>query len=654
MADFKLHKQSEPPFGDYEEVDLFELGVADPKVDISYTHATRCEFTCQIAEHLFPLAYTDFIVVWDDDGDDIAGVPQSFDNPLFEGYPEEITPVDGDCVRVVAYDPTYRATRHVSVMNAPYQLNPADDELFPVDGDAAYPRAVFNVNNDNDDDYAYSILQDAPVGQIIAQVLNDCRRPLYHLNACPGDGTPDGGGVLAWTIPDLGENPGGGWVSDLSFIPQEKVVSTSESPRSFIERFLAQYIPTVKFIWEPGTRLWRFHKMPDITPIDVTVNDFANPTGKVLSIDVTRSSEGRYGAIKFYGPEAVEWREATYVVGGATAQLTTIGAYAFGTSPNVGTCYWKFQITDPTFTRMARKGPYPVYVADGYGMWANASGTFVQQLITTYRQSWVPTLQARYASTEGGDAQWRTINGVIFDFRDGIVTVGDACIYRYRPSGAASKIETPVEFKIVYPAFADPLIVRYPATGYEGTAYAVGGLEIEQKEYDDALAVGYSYGLPVTTVTRLERFNKLAEHLHRQRKDLIYAGGMMLEGLRYEFARLGTRVNFLAKADDGSDITTGWENVGAWVTDVSYDLENQTTSIQFSSDQLEIMGLDPELIKMQLKIRAAEFRQDMRLSTFFTYKRMFSPLSHTPFLQQMWGASVEIMSGWFDEYGEQQ
>ena len=83
---------------------------------------------------------------------------------------------------------------------------------------------------------------------------------------------------------------------------------------------------------------------------------------------------------------------------------------------------------------------------------------------------------------------------------------------------------------------------------------------------------------------------------------------MTLEGLDYTFARLDRRVNIAGVDGDGHPLPTGWESMAAIVTDVEYDFESQTSIIQFSSDQSELLGFDPERLKQQLRVGAGEIR----------------------------------------------
>lgn len=639
-------------FGGYADYDVTANGVHKAKLAVGYSHASRFEFSITAANHTLALSYDDFIRVYDPDGYiDGTSEPQDDENPLFEGFVEEIQPGETNEVRIVCYDPTYRSVRKVPLMNAPWDLDSNDE---PIAADYAYPRVVFNVTQDNDDDYAFSIGQNLTIGGMIQQVLTDGYLPLYHINAAPGDGTAAGNGQ-AFLTDDLGEDTSGSsdWIGGLDFEPQEKVVAHSESLRSFVDRLLSQYDPATKLVWQPGERLWRFIRVKESPAVTVTCNARNQWHGMVNTLEINRSIEGRYGAVKFVGPEGVEWRTAEW--GDSSGDtLEPVNLVSVGSIPHVGDCYREWQITDPDFTKIANKGPYAIYVPGPIGLWRNASGSVVTEFAgAAYVQSWSPSLQVRFANSDAGSDAWKSVGNIRWDNRTGRIWCGDGCVYRWNPGNPTNYFEEPNGFRFIYPALTEPLISRTPASGYEGTAYTVGGLEAEKVEYDEALAVGYDYGLPVTTVTRLAKFAKLGQQILSQSKDIIYTGGVTFEGVQYEFARLNRRVNIAAQDDNGGTLTTGWESVGAIVTDCEIDFEDQTTTIQFSSDQMETTGQDPDKLRERLKIRPAQQYFFFNTSASFTYRRSRSWMGTWGIVQDT-NVRVDITSAWLDEFGEVQ
>lgn len=634
-----IEKRTDPN-GSGSLVDIEALGIHDFRPSYGYSHAHRVEFKVRAPNHTLPFTLGDFLLIWDDEHD-FESSSQDDTNPFFEGWVEE--PDVGDetnVVTIVAYDPRYRlAKRHV-VRNGPSSLP------------AVYPRAVFNVAQDNDDDYAYSILQNATLGQIIRQVLLDAQDEMYALGCSPE--AP----ALPFVEADLGSLGAGDsdsdsltdWEGGLDFIPQEKVVSQSETHMAFLQRLLSQYDPATKVFWQPGERVWRFHRVKDAPQKTITVNDPDNPDGMVLGLEIHRSAEGRYGAVKVFGPEGTEWAEAEWDAGSSSGNtLEPINPYTEGTVPNDYTCYHAFRITDPDFTRIARKGPYQVYVAGPAAIWTNASGTIQGDLMTSLVQTWSPQFQVRFANESWGSGDWKTLTGWRMDVRTGVIDFGGVCIARRKPSG----VDEPIGFRFIYPRLTEPLTVRYPESGYEGTINTVAGIENQLDLYDESLAIGKSYGIPITTTLRRNRFKKMVRQIHEARKDLVYSGTLILEGLHYDFLKLYQRINISAKDDDGDPLDVGWGSINAILTDCEIDPDEFTTTLQFSSDQLEVLGIDPELSKRRLGVRQAELQYRFYLNIAFSYKRRKSDLG-VLYTQQYMHIDPQNSAAWIDDLGNEQ
>ncbi len=134
-------------------------------------------------------------------------------------------------------------------------------------------------------------------------------------------------------------------------------------------------------------------------------------------------------------------------------------------------------------------------------------------------------------------------------------------------------------------------------------------MQVEDRRYDEMLAVGYEKGSPITTVARKAQFEKLAESIHEFVKDIIYTGGCTLQGIDYDFIRLQKLINFAGVDQNGSSLTTGWEAAKAIVTDVEYDFDNDVTTLVFSSDYSAFLQTDVETLKRILKIRALQLVQ---------------------------------------------
>lgn len=633
---------------------------------VSYSGPTELSFTVSAAQHTLPFdKYATFLRAWDDAGE-LNGEPQGEDNPLFEGWVETIE-AGGETneIQIQAFDPTYRATRKVVCMSSPWNLNPDDNTKFPIPSPAAYPRVVYNPSIDTDDDFALAIELGASLGKIISSALDYQGLPLYHCNAAPGDGTV-GGFLPAFEEDDLGSeessSSGNQWVGRLSFVTQEKVVSQSESVRSLIERLLGTWAPEYKVRWEPGSRLWRVDKLTLAPATTLTWNDPAAEF-PLLSMDIRRSVETCHGAMTFYGPEGVEWWSYLWTnpsddesSAGDVPPPNTLESVNQTTitdpAGNDVVGHHAFQITDPNFTRMAGRGATPITVPDIITMQvSDGTNLIVQELQGNAVETFGPQVLVRYKAGAGGNGRWQTLRGWKGDLRRGLIDFGaNAHLCRIRP-GEQPYLQEPYQVQLLTPIVTTPIKVRYPASGYVGNAAAVG-LEIDKHEYDEALAVGMIYRTPVTTSTRLSRFYALAQQIVGQKKDLIYSGAVHLDGLDYSWANLGKRVNIAAKSDNGGTLTTGWENINAWVTDVEYEFGERTTTVTLSADQAEVIGLEMDQLKNRLKIRPAQ-RQFV-----YTWNQIFATRwarsGTNAILGQDVTLEVTVGTEWRDQFGELQ
>lgn len=568
---------------EWDTVNTSSLGISGVKLTRSTSHPASLQFTATAANHTFPMNYQTFLRVWDQGAKLPDGTTdQDVDHPIFEGWVEVVTPAqEANEVSITAYDPSYRAAR-LTLMNLPWVDGETPDS-------AAYPRFAFNCTQDASQDYALCRSVNTSLGGILQTVLDDHILPLRAIHAAPAD--PD----VPYDSTEL---------AALSTEPQSTVSGQSESIRSMIERVISAHEPANRMVWEPGTRVFRFQNLKEAPEVTVTLNDPSNATGMVLSADIQRSAEGRFGAIEIYGPPTVEWATATWGSGG-TDTLDVLDDYTAGDVGSTFTCYWKFQVVDPGYTSAVTKAPYPITVPGPVQVYSRADGSIPDTVIGSTVATFWPAFVVTFADNDGGSDIPVSFSGWTIDSRTGIITFGDTCVARYNPTGTP-KLETPVQIDFHYPRVAECLKVRVPETGFEGTAYTDGGLENVLRLYDESLAVGYEYGNPVSTVTRIARFTEFATQLLEQKKDLIYTGGMTFEGMAYEFGFLNRRVNIEAKDDDGAALDVGWDEIGALVTDVEYDYEQGTTTITFSSDQLEALSIDPEEMKARLKIRPAE------------------------------------------------
>ncbi len=577
-------------FGSFTAVDLAAQGFGKIKLTVSYSHPATLRWVMHAPQESFPLGIRTFVKFWDDAGTNPAtSTAWSSTNPIFEGFIEEVQPREANLIEYVAYDPTYRAGQEIAIMSINWPQGNVGTGTPPQPHTSAVPRLIMNSKIDNDDDYAFQRGGGSlTVGNMLATVFEDEYHPLYWMNAAPGDGTSAGNNV-PYVAADC---------DAMTLVPQEKIVFQSETVRAAVDRLVAAHYPQYKLLWHPlssnadYSRKWRFKDVKASTERTVTLNQFDN-SNDVLSMELGRSIERRFTAVKFYGPETLTLTVASTLDG----TLAPVGYYTVLETLGISTeirAYQNWQITNPNRRRMGRILPTPVMVPVGGYQWMRSFG---------------PTLQA---SWDNG-ATWITVAGAYFDYRDGIASIAPAHLFFWTSQGVIQQTGIqhyfpPNAFRLVYAYFDTPLSVRYPTSGYSGTAYDVANISHEKKIYDEMLAIGYERGTPVTSAIRLAQYSTLAQQMHTEAKDIIYTGGMTFDGIEYDWVKLDRRCNIAAVDGDGNSVTTGWEAIGALVTDVEYDFDERITTIQFSSDQQELLGIDPEEMKWRLGIRALERR----------------------------------------------
>lgn len=562
------------------EVDFSDARVSDLTLQFGYSHPARLSWTMHQAQHVTPIPHRAFLQFTDDDY--LAG---DWNSPLFEGHVHEISPgASANEVLYVAYDPTRRAAQEVTIMNGDH------------DAPSAYPRAVFNVKIDNDDDRAFEIEHDATTQTILETLFNNAAGQLASMRAAPESAPP-------YVADDL---------VSLDYKSQEKIVFESETIRGGIDRLLGPY-PQFRILFHPGVgthlRVWRFVPVMAAPAVTLALNDFspANPH-PVLAMKLSRSLEGRYTAVKIYGPERTAAGDVQVNAGGLVKLWNPAFESGFGVAGPAGSPDYQnlsrvWQIDDPERRHMANILPTAVQV-DHYS--TDGGKTSVTVFLRT------PTLLATW---DDGDT-WEPISNCTIDRNQGIITA-PYHVYKYDPEAPLPYV-LPDNVRLVHAYFQAPLSVRYPATGHGGTAFTVAGAQIEMRHYDESLAVGFERYVIADQEERLEQFGKLAQSIQEARRDIVHTGGCTLRGLRYDFARLNTRIHFAAVDAQGEPLTTGWENIGAILTDVEFDFAQQLTTLQFSSDHAEFLQEDPEELKRLLKLDAR--RAEIRRPAIITYR----------------------------------
>lgn len=560
----------------WDAFDLDAYGFAKPVVDIGYGPA-KFTFLIHAAQHTQPIPLRTLVSFEDDD---YSGDP---DRPVFLGHVYQIVPQGSNELQYVCYDVTMRARNEITILSGPH-------------GDStSIPRLVYNTKIDNDDDYVFSVALDSEVGEIIEDILTNAYNEL--LTNCSA--APLTGGADAFDSSDL---------SPLDFEPQDKIVFESEQLGQGIDRLLGEHYPNYRMIFEPGftasLNKWRFVDPTAGDQVTLTLNEFGS-NKHVMSFTITPEIGQRYTAVKIYGPQAITTATVSVSGGGLTEDWNGTQESNFLASgpalgaASVGNCARKWQITDTTKRNMARYLPDEELVDDA--QYSINGESYLERRIRE------PTLQVTW-----DDTNWYTIGGIKIDYRTGEIEAPIA-IYRYEPDGSPV-YEIPSDVRLIYAYFGSPVTVRKPASGYEGTAYDDAGMEVEERIYDEMLAVGYEKGTPVVLATRTAQYEKLAQSRLDGRKDIVWAGGCTLAGIDYDFILLQKLISFAAVDGDGDTITTGWESIDAILTNVEYDYEQDLTTLTFSSDVLAFMNVDVADLKRRLKIHAL---QTLRITNTF-------------------------------------
>lgn len=564
--------------GAFAEIDLTAQRVGPFRLMVSDAHPAVLTFDVRQPQHTLPLGLRKYIRFWDDAGHTPDGIPQSASNPLFEGFVWEIEPAESNRLRYVAYDPSHLSGREVPVMSTAWDTSPGAG-VPPQPGLGAVPRLILNASIDNDVDYGFERAHDLSIGDIIGLVLDDALQPLRWFAAAPP-------ADVAYQTSDL---------ALFSYIPQEKIVSTNESIRAFLDRLTQEHYPEFAFRWDPGSRYWRWYSRLAAPAVTLTLNDFT-ADNKVLALELHRSLEGRYPAIRFCGPETAGPTEIFSTLDGTLAAIdepTVLETYTDIHGTGTVEAHGVFQIVNVDSRRGARLLPAPEFVRENDYFWVSTRSPYFE------------------LSFDLG-LTWQAVESFGFDFQHGIAFI-PAGLYPYFWSdhelqyGSTQHFWVPNAYRLVWAPYHDPITVRRPTSGYAGTSYTVAGQTSELLMYDEMLAVGYNRaGIAVTTESRVAQYEQLGDALLAAQKDIIYTGGCLLEGLLYDFCRLGRCVNLAAVDHDGNPLTTGWEAINAVVSDVEYDFARQTTALTFSQAALLAWGDNVDLLHERLRIGLVE------------------------------------------------
>ena len=595
--------------GSFVGIDLTTARVGNFRLKVSDNNPATLEFDITQPQHTFPLALRKYVSFWDDAGTTPDGSAQSIGNPLFEGFIWDIQPAESNSLHYICYDPSHMSGKEVPIMSTAWDPS-AGAGLAPLPGIGAVPRIIFNNAIENDVDWSYERAHDQTVGNIISTVFDDALYPLRWYQAMPS-------ATDAYVIGEL---------NLFTAVPQEKIVSTNETLRQFLDRLTQQYYPEYAFRWDPGSRYWKWYSRLTASQVTLVLND-PDASNTVLSMELHRSLDGRYPAVEFRGPEATEVIDVSTLAGtlSITSAATVLENYVDAGGAGTVNAYTQFQITNGAHRRGAKRLPSTYLVRENDYFWLGTQS---------------PTFLISFDS----GSTWQGVESVFFDFQNGIVQI-PAGLYPYFWSdhrldpSSSQHFWTPNAYRLIWAKYIDPITVRRPTSGFVGTSNTVAGATNVKYIYDEMLAVGFNrVGVPVTSATRVLQFESLGDNLLAACKDIAYAGGCQLEGLRYEFCKLNKCINIAAVDADGATLTTGWEAIKAILTDVEYNFAEQITTLTFSQDQLTAWGDSIDLLKQRLRIGYVEKIRDIRIN--YKWRHDESKYSNKPGGYDVW-AGIE-------------
>ncbi|MBX9770797.1 MAG: hypothetical protein K2X29_05475 [Candidatus Obscuribacterales bacterium] len=570
----------------YDADKLFNI-----RYTIDYSTPRVLSFSIAGENHLStPIPLRSAFSVWDSD--------YSATVPIFEGFVAEIqmTP-ESNIVNYLCYDATWKAN-DITILSAA-----ATDST-------ATPRLIFNAT-DEDSDFpsnrnlsSSTAISFSSVGEIINTILTDTYTPLVLGIAAP----PLNIGGDAFVLTDL---------NLLDFKPQDKVVFQSEKVRTGITRLL-QFMPNFRLLFLPSTRKWRFFDV-FASPLELlTLNDFTQ-SELVLTMQLQRISQDRYPAVRIRGPEVPKMAIAQtglspdlgaspQVYDGITitpasldpdwtfsqtAQFEASGPLAL----NIGNAglIWKLNSAF-SIKRIGRVLPRTIAVPQGGGL----TGSF---LFTVER---LPILLYTFGELDSNSKQiWYNVGGLNINYQLGIITAPTR-LFQDKGTSATPRWKLPTNAMFVFPSFDPPFEARFPASGFDGTSATVGGSDAVLEIFDDSLSIGYHLGIPITSTSRINEFKKLAEYIHKTKKDIAYSGSIVLLGIHYKYLDLNKRINITAVNENGQPLTTGLESMNAPLTQVEYDYSDGIgkTILSLNSDMAAYLLTDIESQKRFLGIRA--------------------------------------------------
>jgi len=245
--------------------------------------------------------------------------------------------------------------------------------------------------------------------------------------------------------------------------------------------------------------------------------------------------------------------------------------------------YWvfrRFRISDATKRRMA---PYFLRYAAESPDYGQGESTAKPYMLFSYKyyvqfgENWVPLLG------------WRRIYDMELYYNDGVIVLNDhRWPINHNNDTSSWKEGDRATYTFIYAYRGDPPAVRYPASGYEGTAYTDAGVERTKKILDEDFVED--------TSPTVARYQALAEQALRPLKDIIYEGDIPLACVNVSFADEAYKVNLTGLDAQGNPVTTGFESLRAVVFEAKYDFTKNTTRLTVSTNT---RAFDPEFDRIK-------------------------------------------------------
>jgi len=565
---------------------------------------------------------------------------------------EHVGSPESELVRYVAYGAREQAA----------EVNVLDDN--------GSPRVVFNAPYE-DEEFAFA-RQNWSVGQMIQWLFEQHRTELNSK------------GVIDTASATLSNSYGYApvEVSSMSWKPDKVVLSAMTFDQALTN--LMKISPGYAYIYDPHNQIFRFRKVNSLSTtvitynnsIDVVKNVSLNPDTtdrytamrivgakqpKSLSIfestgDLTRlwdsSLEATWSLPKAWG--GAHTGSGTITTGTASmvvdsSQTWAVNKWKDGLLTIVSTGTFSNVKSYRIITRSTTTG---VYIEPNWMVVPQAGAAYkISSAVSPYRyvySRWQVTSPAyRHIAKEmtyGGS--W-ILGGLVYEiartrgprlWRKVIGSVGSNTLSTWMPVPAdffwrsgvmlsrlpvwqGTKLSTftpgtsspAVDVRLDYAYLSDPTSVRYPTSGFTGTAYGTFGIERELVIYDEEFQ----------DETQVDRYMEMATNLLDAYKDVLYDGHVQqAQKFNVAFSNLGLRVNIAAQTGAGSPITTGFENIGAMVTEASYNFQGHstkltlTTGLEFTFDEVKRMFSDETKVQWRRGLRlddASVFPPDLQV-----------------------------------------